>query len=175
MAEDRKTRIEKFDGQDFGWWKMQIEDLLCKDLDQTVTRIKPEKMEDAVWAAFNRKAIAVITGQECGFNIVKETTACGLMKAFSNMYEKPSASNKVFLIRQLVNTRMREGMYVTSHINEFNTIISHLLSVDIKFEDEVQALLLLSSLPKVGQELSLPLVVQLEPLNSPLRVYVTSS
>lgn len=152
MAEDGKTRIEKFDGQDFGWWKMQIEDLLCqKDLDQALTGIKPEKMEDAVWAALDRKAIAVIRftlAKNVAFNIVKETTACGLMKALSNMYEKPSVSNKVFLIRQLVNTRMREGMSVTSHINDFNTIISRLLSVDIKFEDEVQALLLLSSLPE---------------------------
>ncbi|VFR03541.1 unnamed protein product, partial [Cuscuta campestris] len=48
---------------------------------------------------------------------------------------------------QLVNTRMREGGSVTTHINVFNTIISRLLSVDIKFDDEVQALLLLSSLP----------------------------
>ena len=63
------------------------------------------------------------------------------------MYEKPFASKKVFLIKQLVNTKMKEGMSVTAHINEFNSIISHLASVEIKFEDEVQALLLLSSLP----------------------------
>ncbi|KAJ9548930.1 hypothetical protein OSB04_021473 [Centaurea solstitialis] len=152
MAEDGKARVEKFDGQDFGWWKMQIEDLLCqKDLDQALTGKKPEKMGDAEWAALDRKALSVIRftlAKNVAFNIVKETTTCGLMKALSNMYEKPSASNKVFLIRQLVNTRMREGMSVTSHINEFNTILSRLLSVDIKFEDEVQALLLLSSLPE---------------------------
>ena len=130
---------------------MQIKDLLCqKDLDQVLTGEKPEKMKDDEWAALDRKALAVIRftlAKSVAFNILKETTACGLMKALSNMYEKPSASNKVFLIRQLVNTKMKEGASVTSHINEFNTIISRLLSVDIKFEDEVQALLLLSSLP----------------------------
>ncbi|KAJ0555551.1 putative RNA-directed DNA polymerase [Helianthus annuus] len=42
---------------------------------------------------------------------------------------------------------MKEGMPVAAHINEFNSIISRLASVEIKFEDEVQALLLLSSLP----------------------------
>nr|KYP74580.1 Retrovirus-related Pol polyprotein from transposon TNT 1-94 [Cajanus cajan] len=62
------------------------------------------------------------------------------------MYEKPSASNKVFLIRQLVNTKMREGASVTYHVNEFNSLLSRLVSMDIKFDDEVQALLLLSSL-----------------------------
>ena len=33
------------------------------------------------------------------------------------------------------------------HVNEFNSIMSRLTSVEIKFEDEVQALLLLLSLP----------------------------
>ncbi|GJV87367.1 hypothetical protein Tco_1531305 [Tanacetum coccineum] len=64
------------------------------------------------------------------------------------MYKKPSASNKVFLIRQLVNTKMNEGASVADHVNEFNSILSRLMSVDIKLDDEVQALLLLSSLPE---------------------------
>ncbi|VFR01100.1 unnamed protein product [Cuscuta campestris] len=57
MAEDGKFRIEKFDGTDFSWWKMQIEDLLVqKDLD-VVLGDKPEKMSDADWAGLDRKAI----------------------------------------------------------------------------------------------------------------------
>nr|KYP40111.1 Retrovirus-related Pol polyprotein from transposon TNT 1-94 [Cajanus cajan] len=63
------------------------------------------------------------------------------------MYKKPLTSNKVFLIRQLVNTKIREGASVTDHVNEFNSLLSRLVSVDIKFDGEVQALLLLSSLP----------------------------
>ena len=41
-----------------------------------------------------------------------------------------------------------EGRSATDHINEFNSILSRLTSVGIGFEDEVQALLLLSSLPE---------------------------
>nr|KYP44430.1 Retrovirus-related Pol polyprotein from transposon TNT 1-94 [Cajanus cajan] len=63
------------------------------------------------------------------------------------MYEKPSTSNKVFLIRELVNTKMGEGASVTDHVNEFNSLLLRLVSIDIKFDDEVQALLLLSLLP----------------------------
>ncbi|GJZ62258.1 hypothetical protein Tco_0618395 [Tanacetum coccineum] len=62
------------------------------------------------------------------------------------MYEKPNASKKVFLIKQLVNTKMTEGATVADHVNEFNSVISKLLSVDSKFDDEMQSLLLLSSL-----------------------------
>ena len=43
---------------------------------------------------------------------------------------------------------MMEGRSATDHINEFNLILSRLTSVGIGFEDEVQALLLLSSLPE---------------------------
>ena len=34
------------------------------------------------------------------------------------------------------------------HINEFNMIVSQLSSVEINFEDEIKALILMSSLPK---------------------------
>ncbi|VFQ79216.1 unnamed protein product [Cuscuta campestris] len=104
MAEDGKFRIEKFDGTDFSWWKMQIEDLLVqKDLD-VVLGDKPEKMSDADWAGLDRKAMSVIRlslTKNVAFNILKEKTAKGIMEALSNMYEKPSAANKVFLIREL--------------------------------------------------------------------------
>ncbi|VFQ59432.1 unnamed protein product [Cuscuta campestris] len=150
MAEDGKFRIEKFDGTDFSWWRMQIEDLLVqKDLD-VVLGDKPEKMSDADWAGLDRKTMSVIRlslTKNVAFNILKEKTAKGIMDALSNMYEKPSAANKVFLIRELVNTKMKEGTSVTEHINKLNSILARLLSVGIKFDDEVQALLLLSSLP----------------------------
>ncbi|VFR00914.1 unnamed protein product [Cuscuta campestris] len=150
MAEDGKFRIEKFDGTDFCWWKMQIENLLVqKDL-EVVLGDKPEKMSDADWAGLDRKAMSVIClslTKNVAFNILKEKTTKGIMDAMSNMYEKPSAANKVFLIRELVNTKMKEGTSVTEHINKLNSILARLLSVGIKFDDEVQSLLLLSSLP----------------------------
>ena len=40
------------------------------------------------------------------FNIVNEKTTVGLMKALSDMYEKPSAANKVYLMRRLFNLKM---------------------------------------------------------------------
>ena len=71
-----------------------------------------------------------------------------MMKALSNMYEKPSASNKVYLMRCLFNLKMVDYAFVTDLINEFNVITTQLSSVDITFEDDVKALILLSSLPE---------------------------
>ena len=64
------------------------------------------------------------------------------------MYEKPSAMNKVYLMRRLFNLQMSEGGFVVDHINGFNMIISQLSSVEINFEDEIKTLILMSSLPK---------------------------
>ena len=43
---------------------------------------------------------------------------------------------------------MSETGSVSDHINEFNMIVSQLNSVDINFEDEIKALILMSSLPE---------------------------
>jgi len=80
------------------------------------------------------------------FNIVNEKTTAGLMKALSDMYEKSLVANKVYLMCRLFNLKIGEGISITDHINEFNTILTQLESVQIKFEDEVKALILLSSL-----------------------------
>ena len=56
MTEERRFRIEKFDGIDFSWWKMQIEDLLVqKDLDVALDD-KPKKMSNAEWTGFGSES-----------------------------------------------------------------------------------------------------------------------
>ena len=149
-ADEGKVRIEKFDGSDFGFWKMQIEDYLYqRNLHQPLTK-KPEGMKEEDWKLLDRQALGVIQlslSRNVAFNIAKETTTAGLMKALSNVYEKPSAVNKVHLMRRLFNLRMAEGASLAQHLNELNTITTMLSSVKIDFDDEVRALILLSSLP----------------------------
>ena len=82
------------------------------------------------------------------FNIVNEKTTTGLMRALSNMYEKPSASKKVHLMHRLFNLKMAEGASIADHINEFNVITTQLSFIDIDFDDEIKFLILLSSLPE---------------------------
>ena len=58
------------------------------------------------------------------FNITKVKTTEELMEALAKLYEKPSASNKVFLMKHLFNLKMVEGGSIADHLNEFNTITS---------------------------------------------------
>ena len=70
------------------------------------------------------------------------------MSALSKLYEKTSASNKVFLMKRLFNMKMSKGGSVADHLNEFNTLTSQLSSIKMNFDDEVRALLILCSLSK---------------------------
>ena len=77
------------------------------------------------------------------------------MSALSKLYEKPSASNKVFLMKHLFNMKMLKGGSITNYLNEFNTLTSELSYVKVNFDDEVRALLILCSLPESWNSLAM--------------------
>ncbi|KAG6525878.1 hypothetical protein ZIOFF_015849 [Zingiber officinale] len=111
---------------------------------------KPESMSDGDWNLLDRQVLGVIRltlSKNMAHNVAKETSTEGLMKVLSDMYEKPSANNWVFLMKKLFHLKMAEGAFVATHLNEFNTIVNQLSSIEINFDDEVRALILLASLP----------------------------
>jgi hypothetical protein len=117
----------------------------------TLAGEEPDSVKPEDWDLLDRQALGVVRlslAKNVAYNVVNEKTTYGCLEALSNMYEKPNTANKVFLMRLLFNTKMGEGASATDHINEFNNIISRLASVDITFDDELQALILLSSLPE---------------------------
>jgi hypothetical protein len=112
MSEDGKFRVEKFNDQNYQLWKMQMEDYLYqKDLFLPLGGVakKPTAMNDEEWEILDRKALGMIRlslAVSVAFNISKEKTTKGLMDALAKLYEKPSASNKVFLMKRLFNMKM---------------------------------------------------------------------
>ena len=64
------------------------------------------------------------------------------METLAKSYEKPSTSNKVFLIKHLFNMKMSEGGSIMNHLNEFNIVTSQLSVVQILFNEEVRDLLI---------------------------------
>ena len=103
------------------------------------------------WEILDRKELGTIRlclAVSVAFNISKEKTTVDLINALVKLYEKPSASNKVFLMKRLFNMKMSEGGSITDHLNDFNTVTNQLSYVGVNFDDEVRALLILCSLPK---------------------------
>jgi hypothetical protein len=107
--------------------------------------------KDEEWEILDRKALGTTwlsLAASVAFNISKEKTMKGLMDALTKLYEKPSASNKVFLMNILFNMKMSEGGSVADHLNDFNTVTNQLSSIKVDFDDEARALLILCSLPE---------------------------
>jgi hypothetical protein len=154
MAEDGNFRVEKFNDQNYQLWKMQMEYYLYqKDLFLPLGGIEKKSMtmKDEEWEVLDRKALGTIQlslEASMAFNISKEKTMKEMMDALDKLYEKPSASNKVFLMKRLFNMKMSEGGSIADHLNEFNTVTNQLSSVKVDFDDEVRALLILCSLPE---------------------------
>ena len=153
MAEKARkaSRIENFNGIDFGFWRMQIKDYLYrKNLHLSLLGEKPVTMKDEEWALLDKQVLGVIRLSLSRFithNVVKNTTTTNRMNALSSMYEKPLANNKVHLMKKLFNLKMAKNALVAQHLNEFNTITNQLSSVEIDFDDEICALIILASLP----------------------------
>jgi len=119
MGSEKDTyKIEKFNGTNFSFWKMQMEDYLYhKDLylpivekpkdmsdEEWVVERKPGGMTDAQWMVLDRKALGAIRLsllKSVTFNIKGQETTTDLMKALSNLYEQPSAARKVHLIKKI--------------------------------------------------------------------------
>jgi hypothetical protein len=127
--------------------------LYQKDLFQPLGGVakKTMTMKDEEWEILDIKALGTIRLSLIAlldFNILKEKTTKDMMDVLAKLYEKPSASNMVFLMKRLFNMKMSEGGSVADHLNEFNTVTNQLSSVKVDFDDEVRALLILCSLPE---------------------------
>jgi hypothetical protein len=151
MEEDGKFRVEKFNGQNYQLWKTQMEDYLYQKylfLPLGGIEKKTMAMKDEEWEFLDRKALGTIwlsLAASVDFNISKEKTTKELMDALAKLYEKPSVSNKVFIMKRLFNMKMSKGGSVADHLNEFNTVTNQLSFVKVDFDDEVRALLILCS------------------------------
>ena len=128
MAEEvgKASGIEKFDDIDFAYWRMQIEDYLYgRKLHLPLLGRKPRAMKVEELTLLDRQVLGVIKltlSRSVAQNVVKEKTTSDLMKALSGIYEKPSANNKVHLMKKLFNLKMAENVSVVQHLNKFNTI-----------------------------------------------------
>ena len=117
---------------------MQIEDYLYgRKLHLPLLGTKPKAMKAKEWAFLDRQVLGVIRltlSRSVAHNVVKEKTTSDLMKALSNMYEKPFANNKIHLMKKLFNLKMAENASIAQHLNEFNTITNQLSSVESNWE-----------------------------------------
>ena len=164
-----KVDIQKFDGEiSFNLWKVQMRAVLIQHGLWKVLQghqQKPKKMTDEQWAADQKKrrgslrdeeweelelkavsAIQFCLAPHVLREVLDEATAVDLWFQLEELYMTKSLANKIHLNERLYTFRMAEGTPIQKHLNEFNSILVELESLNVKIEDEDKAILLVVSL-----------------------------
>jgi hypothetical protein len=128
-----KFEVEKFDGQNsFSLWRIKMRALLrqqglAKILEPSEERIGIKAIEEiAKSAELEEKAhSAILLSLSDGVlrEVADEETAAGLWKKLESLYMKKSLTNRLYLKQRLYTLKMKEGMPLCDHLDEFNKII----------------------------------------------------
>ncbi|RVW58198.1 Retrovirus-related Pol polyprotein from transposon TNT 1-94 [Vitis vinifera] len=90
MAEEagKASRIEKFDGTDFAYWRMQIEDYLYRrKLHMPLLGTKPKSMKAEEWALLDRQVLGVIRLTLLEIDFDDEIRALIVLASLPNSWE----------------------------------------------------------------------------------------
>jgi len=111
---------------------------------------KPSNISDQEWNLLYRQVYGYIrmwVDDNVLNHIIGETNARALWSRLEQLYARKIGNNKMFLIKQLLALKYIDGTSMTNHLNNFQGIVNHLSAIGIKFDEEIQGLLLLRSLP----------------------------
>ena len=78
---------------------------------------------------------------------MNETHARTLWKKLETFYASKTGNNKLFLLKQLMAFKYKEGSPILDHINDFSGILDQLSGMGVYFDDEIQGLWLHNTLP----------------------------
>nr|GEW45409.1 retrotransposon protein, putative, Ty1-copia subclass [Tanacetum cinerariifolium] len=123
--------------------------LLIQHECEAALEVLPNDMEAQVKAELNKKAQSAVTlclGNMVLREVTEETTTAGVWTKLETLYMTKSLANKLYLKKKLYTSYMPTGRKISEHIDEFNKIVLDLANIEVKFEDEDLALLLLTSL-----------------------------
>ncbi|KAL4383727.1 hypothetical protein GQ457_15G024680 [Hibiscus cannabinus] len=129
---------------------MMEDHLYCKDLYEPITfQTMPEGKIEKEWELLNRKAVAMIRkyiDKSLFEHVSTYTNAYELWSKLESMIQKKTPRNKAHLVRRLVKLEYNDGQSMIEHLNNFKGLVNQLSKIEMKIDEELQALLLLSSL-----------------------------
>ena len=141
----------KLNSMNYPTWKHMMEDLLyCKHLYKPIRlKEKPSNTIDDDWDVEHRKVIAYMRRwmDQTQHEHISDETKADVWKKLENIFARKTSGNKTTLIRRLINLKYKDGNNMVEHISSFKGIVNKLVAMKLNIDDEMQASLLLSSLP----------------------------
>ena len=149
-------------GSNYHIWKGKMKDLLfVKKMHLPVfASNKPQSLNDEEWEFEHLQVCGYIrqwVEDNVRNHIVNETHAKSLWDKLETLYASKTGNNKLFLLKQLMNIRYKEGTPISDHINDFQGVLDQLSGMGVKFDDEIQGLWLLNTLPDSWETLRVSL------------------
>lgn len=93
---------------------------------------KPTAMTDETWNKTNEKAMAEIflsLSVNVLFNVNNEKTTKEVWDKLHSMYQTASAANTIFIMKNLYKLKIKDGIAMSNHINELNTLLCQAHSI----------------------------------------------
>ena len=118
---------------------------------KALTGKQPEGMNDTEWKDSKMRAaltIRMYLADAVMYHVMVKESLAAIWLKLESRYMSKSLTNKLLLKKKLYGLKMAEGLTLDQHINVSNHIISDMNRVDVKFEEEDMALILLNSLPE---------------------------
>ncbi|VFQ98154.1 unnamed protein product [Cuscuta campestris] len=163
MMEPNYSRMISLNGTNYHKWKGKMKDLLfVKKMHLPVFATqKPESKSDEEWA-FEHEMVCGFIRQWVDDNVLNhiynESHARTLWDKLESLYASKTGNNKLYLLRQAMNLRFKEGSSISDHLNEFQGCFDQFSDMGVKFEDEILGLWLLNTLPDSWENLRVSLI-----------------
>ena len=146
------NKMVSLDGTNYYSWRKKMEDILyMKKYHQPVfNTAKPKDISDEDWSIFHRQVCGLIrqwVDDNVSSHIEEETNARDMWIKLEELYARKTGNMKMILMKQFMALKYQEGTPILDHLNAFKGLVNKLAKMNIKFDDEIQALWLIGTLP----------------------------
>ena len=103
----------------------------------------------------NRTACGLIRSyltQDIKYHVLHETSARQPWEILKKKYLTKSIESRLQLKRRFYLFQTKKGLSIDEHINNYTNLLTTLVNVDVKIEEEDKAVILLNSLPDKAYE-----------------------